>query len=616
MLINIEEVLSGLAKDLDLDNRDLDLMLRRYDEEGISFLTKTLPAFSKAILHGLSTGFLPLSRMTAFEKIHGLPVFLRKYTKQVFTKSGALKEAPDPISILVIRQLCDYFYKLSFDFSPELLADAEKAFVATDDSLPVHIETVHFAGLRKWILNNFKSLNVTANYVLQHKRTRFGPGTFSTTGLRLDDGHIPYYRTKLSSVAATVAVKHRAVSGFFKAYPASKEKLSLDTMSTELSELLFVPKDSRGPRTIVREPFHNIRLQMCFHDFTREALEKDTNCRINFLDQDKNQELARVGSIAATYSTLDLKDASDRVSYPLVKYLFGSFPMVSWFLDKARTKSVKLPSGGTKQLNKLAGMGSGFTFPMMAALIYSTICHSVQANTGTDIRKHVYVYGDDIIVPTRYVDLAKQALASVYLNCNEDKSFSNVRPAKNRKNISTAVFRESCGGDFFGGNNVTPIRLKFATAGPVAHPGFISFAKKDEAILQLERHCRELVADGHVNLAEYYYLAIEDKLGKLPIVCKRSPALGRLGSYEEKVDNLGNFIDVEVFLPFPSEERSPEMSPQRYIADSLLPRRRFFEKSEMTDYYQSSTAKVAFGRITIPRKITLKKVVRSNFLLG
>jgi hypothetical protein len=48
------------------------------------------------------------------------------------------------------------------------------------------------------------------------------------------------------------------------------------------SEVLFVPKDSRGPRTIVREPYFNLRLQMGLHDLIRDSFAHDTRGRIQF----------------------------------------------------------------------------------------------------------------------------------------------------------------------------------------------------------------------------------------------------------------------------------------------------------------------------------------------
>ena len=58
------------------------------------------------------------------------------------------------------------------------------------------------------------------------------------------------------------------------------------------------------------------------------------------------------------------------------------------------------------------------------------------------------VYGDDIIVPVEYVQAVITALEAFGLKVNRDKSFWNGK------------FRESCGGDFYAGRWITPVRLR------------------------------------------------------------------------------------------------------------------------------------------------------------
>jgi hypothetical protein len=60
----------------------------------------------------------------------------------------------------------------------------------------------------------------------------------------------------------------------------------------------------------------------------------------------------------------------------------------------------------------------------------------------------VYVYGDDIIVRSDFADTAIQVLESVGLRVNTNKSFVH------------SLFRESCGGEYYNGWDVTPVRLR------------------------------------------------------------------------------------------------------------------------------------------------------------
>jgi len=60
----------------------------------------------------------------------------------------------------------------------------------------------------------------------------------------------------------------------------------------------------------------------------------------------------------------------------------------------------------------------------------------------------VRVFGDDIIVPVDMVQTVMEGLEAFGLKVNREKSFWNGK------------FRESCGGDFYDGEWVTPVRLK------------------------------------------------------------------------------------------------------------------------------------------------------------
>jgi hypothetical protein len=124
----------------------------------------------------------------------------------------------------------------------------------------------------------------------------------------------------------------------------------------------------------------------------------------------------------------------------------------------------KLPDGTLIELSKHAPMGSALCFPIMALAIWSLLtAHTCTAQVAKAIRasgslnkrretfkwdKPVYVYGDDIILHSDFADSASQVLESVGLKVNTNKSF--VR----------SLFRESCGGEYYNGWDVTPVRLR------------------------------------------------------------------------------------------------------------------------------------------------------------
>jgi len=101
-------------------------------------------------------------------------------------------------------------------------------------------------------------------------------------------------------------------------------------------------------------------------------------------------------------------------------------------------------------------MGSALCFPI-EAMVFTTIIFVAIANQRRvplnrslflEMRGKVRVYGDEIIVPVEFVPSVIQLLEAFGLVVNMDKSFWNGK------------FRESCGGDYFDGEWVTPIRLR------------------------------------------------------------------------------------------------------------------------------------------------------------
>jgi hypothetical protein len=93
-------------------------------------------------------------------------------------------------------------------------------------------------------------------------------------------------------------------------------------------------------------------------------------------------------------------------------------------------------------LEKFSSMGNGFTFELETLLFYA-----IAKAAGGLQRDELSVYGDDIIIPTR---CASDVLAAL--------RFFGFTPNQ-RKTFVQGPFRESCGGDFFCGVDVTPYRL-------------------------------------------------------------------------------------------------------------------------------------------------------------
>lgn len=214
------------------------------------------------------------------------------------------------------------------------------------------------------------------------------------------------------------------------------------------SKLQTVPKNEEKERTIAIEPLGNMCLQLAAGRYLEGALRS-----VGFditKQQPKNREAARAGSIDGRLSTIDLSNASDMFSPELIRLLFPK----EWYelLMRLRSPQTVLPDGRVVQLNMISTMGNGFTFPMMTlslvALLYAMTCETGRWRNLYLPANRFFVFGDDIICPTEDFDRVCTLLRQAGLVVNHDKSFSQ------------GTFRESCGGDFDSGEDITPFYVK------------------------------------------------------------------------------------------------------------------------------------------------------------
>lgn len=209
---------------------------------------------------------------------------------------------------------------------------------------------------------------------------------------------------------------------------------------TTCNKVSFVPKNAKAHRAIAVEPLLNSYVQKGIDVVLRHKLLK---WGIDLRDQTRNQLLARDGSIDGSLSTIDLSSASDSISINLVKMLLPD----DWFslLNETRSPSYRL-DGRRQRYHKFVSMGNGFCFPL-ETLIFAA---AVRACRGAkpDDRRYA-VYGDDIIVPTSYAPALLDLLRFMGFRPNVDKTFLG------------GPFRESCGADWYLGQDVRPVYLDY-----------------------------------------------------------------------------------------------------------------------------------------------------------
>lgn len=204
----------------------------------------------------------------------------------------------------------------------------------------------------------------------------------------------------------------------------------------------MVPKNAKTLRTTVTEPTLNMPPQKGVGKRIRSRL---LLFGLDLSSQAKNQELALLGSNTGEVVTVDVKNASNTISilavFLLLYFADGWFEM----LNTLRSSHVTI-DGAQYALESFSSMGNGFTFEL-ESLIFYAIALTVTEKVGADISK-VNVYGDDIIVPTEAYNELRVALDFFGFTINSEKSFIE------------GPFRESCGKDYFFGQNVRPFYCK------------------------------------------------------------------------------------------------------------------------------------------------------------
>jgi len=276
-----------------------------------------------------------------------------------------------------------------------------------------------------------------------------------------------------------------------------------------------VPKTLKTPRIIAMEPTCMMFVQQGIKDLIEEGIELNDTTRslIGYLDDSANHRLARWGSKNGTYATLDLSEASDRVSNQHVRVLLSRFPWLFRVVDASRSRKADVSGHGEIRLAKFASMGSALCFPMEAMVFATTVFMGIEkalnrqltANDVLRLRGQVRVYGDDIVVPIHFTRDVVASLENFGFLVNHAKSFW------------TGKFRESCGQEFYAGHSVNIVKMRSK----------LPTQRRDaRAIVATVSFRNQLFKSGLWSSAAF----LDDLIRKLipfPIVEATSPILGR-----------------------------------------------------------------------------------------
>lgn len=334
---------------------------------------------------------------------------------------------------------------------------------------------------------------------------KFGPGAVAEKGIR---GSIKKSNNILCHprLDRLLTHRHRSGEGYVRGdgslldgiFPDVEKWDKAGRCSGDVSELLFAPKDVTKSRSICKEPNSFMWAQQAVCASLVTAFKEGHMAKIsNLADQSINRKLALYGSYTTEIDTIDLSSASDSVSVQLVREIMPA--NVLHDLLATRTSKVRLPDGEVVSVRKFAPMGSAVCFPTQCLVFASVVILSaLQESEGFAIgdtrtvlasnwsnfdqvldtlfaeRPGYYkgrtyqpfaVYGDDIAVDTRLTTRVVHLLTVLGFEVNSSKSFT-----------AGQAFRESCGGYYWNGEDVTPLRFSVMRDVPRQRAGHVASA--------------------------------------------------------------------------------------------------------------------------------------------
>jgi len=431
-----------------------------------------------------------------------------------------------------LRQLFLFCYKAEYAPTTQQIDEAQTGFIECDDGCAVWGEA-------------FTSCYPSP--LFRHTRDIIGRVIGQIDWKALDCSHGPgsVYPPSLPREKSKFLVIYDTIQSLypFDQYFCGLPGYTEDHLRYELSgkvaehssieaKLVCVPKDSRGPRLICVHPKEAVWIQQGQRRLLENAVSRSKAARrgINFSDQSVNGNLALAASASRDYVTLDLREASDRLSCELVSYLFG---WAYQFLACSRASHVKLIDGRVRFLRKYAPMGNATVFPVQSIIFWALVRAGIKCHYGENCND-VYVFGDDIIYPSKYHEGALQALIRAGLVPNSSKTFVK------------GFFRESCGVDAYRGKDVTPLRMKAWNVATVS--GLV-------AICDLAKRLR---LAGYEETASCLYAHASRRVGRLSL------------NNNPKAQGVYEYVDYDFGKLHMYEDLRFNRSLQKWEAPSLL----------------------------------------------
>jgi len=459
----------------DIENRccistslDYKTIEARVKHEGLSFLTITLPSFGKDFEKSLDLGFVAPNLFKGFSRRGAIPEFLGGLLESVFDRtSGVLLPVEGTAEVIrAVRQITLMFGKMALPCSDERRDAAFAAYmqceldVRDSDRKLDRSSTEDYQRIGALLFREMYTeldLAVYQGSILP----KHGPGSTAEKLL----GNKKYNQREWTQRLETYFPSGSFLFSSWSFFLENADCLVIHEPGAERPvRVVDVPKTLKTPRIIALEPTCMQYVQQGLLEQIVEGIQRNYSLRtfISWEFQQPNQLLAQKGSSDGTLATLDLSEASDRVSNQHVRLLLANHPHLMGAVDACRSRKADVPNHGVIRLAKFASMGSALCFPFESMVFLTLIFLGIERALNTRLtgkliksfHGKVRVYGDDIIVPVEFVHSVIQTLEAFGLKVNGNKSFW------------TGKFRESCGKEYYNGRDVsiTRVRRKFPTS--------------------------------------------------------------------------------------------------------------------------------------------------------
>lgn len=498
--------------------RDVATLRRRCKSEGIGFITRTLPALFQSVMDRLEQGESSYQSFTLKKYNDGSmgPVFLQRLIEPIH--SNFISDADKVKFIDCLYQICVSFKKLKGPYRSTVLRKQLADFVETDISLNyLDWRSVSLKSIRNRARDIISKVIKGLDPDIQEQNfvPRPGPGA-TNTPTEKHERFRPHVLYRMLN-------DEFPYEDWFYSHPwdivddSKKHPWFLSRADAPTSRFKFVPKTYGKPRGICIEQLEAQYLQQAIKNGLVKRIESHplTKGRVNFSSQSINRNLALKASLDKVLATLDMSEASDRILRELVEYLFSSNEPLLKKLMALSTRIIELPD----EINfitdfpakKFAPMGSALCFPVMSLVHFSLVQAIVEDSIGRRFENDspIFVYGDDIVMPSQYTQLVYDILPKFGMKLNVSKSYRNSH------------FRESCGMHAYHGCEITPVYIKC-----IPHCD-----SKEDSILSITSVESQFFKKGfHLTAALFRSELLKVKrlrrFFNLPYVTSSSPAIG------------------------------------------------------------------------------------------